>query len=982
MGYEGSHEEGIEFSQSPRKTGGGLDPFTGYNIPGSPNKVVGDYFGGNLSSALDLGSASNIGSPFEKGTKLKNEQKNSNEKPDPNKIPGSGLKSDNISVETQALKNFTPGTELISIPGKSTNQTHPNNAKSSSTQDIKGDQLGDHGTDGLIKMKQGNVSTKKGKVESDLKLQGGLNSSGLGQELGDMNASLKAGGVESMTSPLVNASLKAGGMESMTAPLVNASLKAGDVEWMTSPLANATNHKGNSTEKSTNSVTPNTDSVYQTEDKDKKSPKYTATDVNPQSIMGNPISSLQEPMVTGIDDSSLPKFPQGSGETQAQYTKKANHTSGSRNSTSNGSNSTETVTIGSLAASNNPKKYPNTTAFPQSTMISATKEYSGGKLISNTTQKTALNTSWLVPANLTFPGIQSSGNLSLFADGDLKLHAPLLSSLQIGAPKTSLYGNTSTASNLNVTSKNHLSAFKSGDSLDSKPNTNLSRSSNNTNRKVMNKNAYSHLNKSSNHPAMTINPDIFFTPVNHTAQVFGDGQRHNASKIDVGQVSPKSIKSNSDIMLNATISMSSKTSHAATNISSLAKSNNVQKNQQKLVEQQSFSKPSRFRPVITEDLNPFFSASTTSVPKHESSAELIGSRFHRSAALTENNEGYKKDNTPAVSITPPDTVVSEDPLTFSKSMPRVTTPRFGGMTAISGSSEKEADLTREGSKKNTSLVGGAYRHFYPQYTPAIHTPKYVKTQQVQAVSVGLSFSVGFLFLAVLGMVIERNRKRKALNKRSLDRQNFKRDLEKYGGYFNSRLFANQDSELGSFRDEDSDSIASSSKTILYPAPVIKRMSMNSYAEIGRGSLRSYTSNLRSHSSRNSRDSYASSFGHTNEEEIAEFNETYGNRPISFDDFPRDFEIRHGEALLPEINQDRIQFYDHFNDELDRFPTSPDLEHDEYEFIKPPPRIYHSKQSHSISGSEIILDRFLADISGLQDSASIIVAYTPPRRRPS
>ncbi|EGG11832.1 uncharacterized protein MELLADRAFT_88895 [Melampsora larici-populina 98AG31] len=924
MGYEDTMFKEIPTELKFLKIQAGPEPFNGYNLPGIPNKFIGDYFGENLNSALDLDIPSHGEPSMKKGTKWQNKSKDSNEKIDSYKTQVNGLGSGTwLSVDRKSI-------QISSSPGNSTNRSPPNDTERYSTQALdtlkQGDQLDIYGTDGLPMRKQGN--------ESNSTLQDGLDSSKLDQDLGDMDVSLEAGGVES------------------------------PVELMTSPLMNATDHKGNSTERSTNYGTHST--IYEPEDM--KSSKYTATDIRPQSIINGSISSLQGPLDVGIDDSDLPTFVQGPEEIRAHY------------SASHRSNSTNSVMMGGNVTSNELIKYSNATTSPQSTMISTTKEYSDGKLISNTTKKAALDSTKLVPANLTFPGIQFNGNVSLFEKGDLNPHIPLVTTSKIKIPQMSLYSNTSTASNLNSTSKNHLSASKLEGSLNFTPKANLILSSNDTNGKVTNQNASSHRNKSTHNQSMTINSDIFHTPVNQMAQVLGDGQRHNTSKINVTQSSQRKIKSNSDIM-NATGFMTSKTSHVATNSSSLAKSNVTHTNGEKLGKQSSSSgiMPSRFRPVIKEDLNPFFPATNPIDPNHEKNSDLIGTRFHGSVTPTEIYEGYKKDSHPTGSITSTDTVNSEDPPTFLNSIPRVTTPRFGGSTPISAFPGNETDLNRDASMRDTSLMGGKYRAFYPQYPPAIKTPKYVKTQQVQAVSVGLSFSVGFFFLAVLGMVVERKRKMQALNKRSLDHQKFKQDLERYGGYFNSRLFSNQESEIGSLKEGNRDSRSCSVKSISHPTPVItKRHSMNSYAEIGRDSLRSYTSNLLGHSSR--RDSYASSFGNVNEEDLAEFNETYGSRPQSLDYNSRDFEFPSGDPVLPEINQDRIHLEENFNDETERFPTSPDLEHDQFVLIKPPPRTYDSKTNYS---SQIILDRFLEDLSGLQwqESASIIVAYDP-RRRPS
>ncbi|KAH9825025.1 hypothetical protein DFH28DRAFT_13714 [Melampsora americana] len=976
-----SYGDRSEVPPKPRTTGGGPDFLTKFKIPGSPQSAIGNYFNEKLNSASNASLPDRRETDVKEGFFLKNEYKNSDEKLDSYKTQVAGLGSENISASrtqasknhtsandlvsgpgefanethpkgrlerisafgTQASKNHTSTNDLISSLGKSTNEIHPKDAQLHSKQALKtlkkGNQFDIYESDGLPKLDQGDEYIKKaGKAESSPTVQDGQNSSELVDGLANLSPSLNAEGLELMSTPFMN----------------------------------ATKHKD------PNYVTPNASH----QPGDQNTSKSTATNIEAQSILDGSIDPLQGSVNIGMDDSNLKKFLQGSEDNQAQYANKANHsTSISQNSTSKSSNSTNNVIIGGNFTLNNPLNHSNTTALPESTMISTNKEYSNGKLVSNTTKKTALNTTGMMATNLTFPGNPLNGEVRLSEEGDLTPDTPLISSPKRKTPKISDSNNASVTSNLNFISKNYLSASKLGTLLSLKPKANLSLSLNTTNQNVTNRDGNSHGDNLTNNQSILVNSSISHTPVNHIAQVLGDGKGHNTSNIDVAQASQDKIKSNSQIMLNATSSISSESSLAvATNVSSSAKSHNVKKKQEADKKQSSSDEmtPSRFRPVITEELNPFFSAFTTKDSNDEAHSDLIGSRFHRSTALAGVNEGYRKDSDPTVLIKPAGVEIPEDPPILFKSIPRVTTQRFGGITPIPGLPSDESDMTRNGSTKTKSLMGSPYRPFYPKYTPAPHAPKYIKTQQVHAASVGLSFSVGFFFLAVLGMVIERKRKRKAQHKRSLDHHNFKRDLEKYGGFFESRLFANQESEIGSLREDDRESVSYSCKTISYPAPVIKRLSMNSYAEIGRDSLRSYTRSLRTHNSQ--RYSYASSFGNTNEEDIAEFNDTYASRPSRLDYNPVEVGVPQRDFDLPKIHQNRFPYVQHLNRESERFPTSPELDFDDHNFTKHPPLIYHSNKNHSLSGSDIILDRFLEDLSELNDSSSIIVTYSPRRRQ--
>lgn len=178
--------------------------------------------------------------------------------------------------------------------------------------------------------------------------------------------------------------------------------------------------------------------------------------------------------------------------------------------------------------------------------------------------------------------------------------------------------------------------------------------------------------------------------------------------------------------------------------------------------------------------------------------------------------------------------------------------------------------TTKSTGYRTSSSRYQYSADYTTYQSPTSSPSIVKTQRVQVVSVGLSFSIGLLILAVMGMIIEKRRQRKAFSDHLLEHQHLAKDTEQARGELPASRLS---------RDNSKDKFVEEwlrSGTLAYPPRTAKRLSLNSYAEIARNSIKSETKSLLSRRSHNShRDSYASSFGNINEEEICAFNETGG-----------------------------------------------------------------------------------------------------------
>ncbi|KAG0150226.1 hypothetical protein CROQUDRAFT_230287 [Cronartium quercuum f. sp. fusiforme G11] len=299
-----------------------------------------------------------------------------------------------------------------------------------------------------------------------------------------------------------------------------------------------------------------------------------------------------------------------------------------------------------------------------------------------------------------------------------------------------------------------------------------------------------------------------------------------------------------------------------------------------------------------------------------------------------------------------------------------------GSQSQNDSPESSGQDIPKSTRFRTSNSSVQYSIDQTAYQPETPTPKLIKTQRVGFVSVGLSFSIGVLLLAVIGMIIEKRRQRKDFSDRLLERSRFdpKPQIDQGGIRLTSDLHQ-LNPDLYMIKEQIR------LGKVLYPPPIKKHLSLNSYAQIGRESIESIKSETQSILSRCShnpnRASYASSFGNIDQDSISLFNETEGFMKESNTNMNSVLSL--SSNYLPKINQDKFLSSDLFSNVNQDYPTTPAQSSYTSHTINIPLPSYVLPSYISYPSTHSTQEQQLRNPFDLQYSSIIPISFSPPTR---